>query len=550
MIPRIRQLLTTGLLVLLLGATTLSAQEGSLVIVPHPDAANQTQTMREILDKTRALFDQQQGDAGDDKSAMSDAYGRLGMVYQALQFEDSAEAAYVNAVMLKPDDPRWHHFLAFLYQEKGGSDRAIAEYLRVLQLAPDYLAARTRLGLLFYSLDRKVEAEEEFIVVLAQRPDDAAGIAGLGRLAMDEGRYREAIERFERALVLDPQATQLHYQLGVAYRQIGDMSQARLHMDEAGDRIARIEDPWLLTMQAHSQRADFYLGQGLMAAEGRMMKEAYNMFQLAALVDPNDPRAYVSLARASLALGNLEATQDFLGRALLIAPNDPNALFNVGLMNDQGGDTDLAIEYYQRAIEAEAGFADPMIYLANALMRKGQYVEAAGYYAQASQLHKENAAALHLEALAHLASGQCARAMAALDESLTINPASAQALQTRARTYATCPAATAEQKQIALDDAGELYTQLPNLEHAETLAMTKAALGEYEEAADYQAQAMFEAIKAGGTDKFPGLQGNMERYRDRQPPLEAWPVTHPIFYPPPPNLTVLSEADSPSPQSP
>jgi len=544
------RLLTTGLLVLFLGATTLWAQESILAIVPHPNPANQTQQMRKILTNARALFNQQREEAGDDKSALSDAYGRLGMVYQSLQFEDSAAAAYSNAKTLKPDDPRWHHFLAFLYQEKGDPDRAISEYLRVLQLAPDYLAARTRLGLLFYTLDRKVEAEEEFVVVLAQRPNDAAVITGLGRIAMDEGRYQEAIERFERAFELDYQANQLHYLLGLAYRQIGDMAQARLHMDEAGDRIARIEDPWLITMQTHSQGADFYLGQGLMAAQGRMMKDAFNMFQLAALVDPNDPRAYVSMARASLAMGNLEAAEDFLGRALAIAPDDPNALFNVGLMNDQGGDTDTAIEYYQRAIEAQAGFADPMIYLGNALMRKGKYAEAASFYAQASQLHKQDAAVLHLEALAHLASRQCARAMAALDEALAINPAGGQTLQTRARTYATCPAATDEQKRIALDDAGDLYTQLPNLEHAETLAMAKAALGQYQEASDYQAQAMFEAIKAGGANKFPGLTENMERYRDQQPPVEAWPVTHPIFYPPPPKLTAPSEVDSPSPQSP
>jgi predicted O-linked N-acetylglucosamine transferase (SPINDLY family) len=249
-------------------------------------------------------------------------------------------------------------------------------------------------------------------------------------------------------------------------------------------------------------------------------------------------------------MGNLNATQDFLSRALAIAPDDPNALFNVGLMNDQSGDTDKAIEFYRRAVDAEAGFADPMVYLANALMRKGQYVEAAGFYAQAGQLHSEDAAILHLESLAHLASGQCERAMAALNEALAISPGSGQALQTRARTYATCPAATDEQKRIALDDAGELYTQVPNLEHAETLAMAKAALGQYQDAADYQAQAMFEAIKAGGVDKFPGLQQNMERYRDAQPPLEAWPVAHPVFFPPPPDLTVTYGAESSAPESP
>ena len=65
--------LATGLVVLLLSATPLSAQESSLVIVPHPDPANETEQMREILDKARVLFKQQQQEAGEDQAALSDA---------------------------------------------------------------------------------------------------------------------------------------------------------------------------------------------------------------------------------------------------------------------------------------------------------------------------------------------------------------------------------------------------------------------------------------------------------------------------------------------
>jgi hypothetical protein len=106
-------------------------------------------------------------------------------------------------------------------------------------------------------------------------------------------------------------------------------------------------------------------------------------------------------------------------------------------------------------------------------------------------------------------------------------------IQTRARTFATCPAATAEQKQIALMDARALYELRPNLAHAETLAMAEAALGNFQDAADYQAQAMFESFKSGGPERYPGLQDNMERYRDEQPAEKAWPASHPVFAPDP-----------------
>ena len=83
---------------------------------------------------TRALSDRA------DAPELAAAFGQYGMVLQAAEFYDVAEPCYLNAQKLAPDEVRWPYYLAGLYKSRGETDKAEAAYKQALALRPDDLA--------------------------------------------------------------------------------------------------------------------------------------------------------------------------------------------------------------------------------------------------------------------------------------------------------------------------------------------------------------------------------------------------------------------------
>jgi hypothetical protein len=79
----------------------------------------------------------------------------------------------------------------------------------------------------------------------------------------------------------------------------------------------------------------------------------------------------------------------------------------------------------------------------------------------------------------------------------------------------------------------ELLKSQRTLELRQTMAMTLAELGEYEEAANWQREAMTAARQSGREDLMPRLQENLKLYENRQPCRTPWPDDDPVFHPRP-----------------
>ena len=73
---------------------------------------------------------------------------------------------------------------------------------------------------------------------------------------------------------------------------------------------------------------------------------------------------------------------------------------------------------------------------------------------------------------------------------------------------------------------------MSGVEMAVTLAMALAANGEFAEAVEYQAEAMFEAIREQDTARKDILYGDMQRYQQKKRALKTWPDGAEIFLPP------------------
>jgi hypothetical protein len=79
----------------------------------------------------------------------------------------------------------------------------------------------------------------------------------------------------------------------------------------------------------------------------------------------------------------------------------------------------------------------------------------------------------------------------------------------------------------------ELLKTQRTLEMAQTMAMTFAEVGQFEEAVTWQRDAMAAAKQAGREDLTARLEENLKRYESRQPCRTPWRDDDPVFHPRP-----------------
>ncbi len=521
-------------LLVLLAVSAARAQEDSapaLELVPHPELSALKPEVRDRLGPAVEYFRSQRGRL--EGRPLGLAYGRMGMNYQAWEQQNAAAACYRNAMALDSQNPRWPYLYAVYAEETGDLEAAIANYRKALSIQPTYTAAYARIGRVFLDAGMLREAEAAFDVVLNQDPDAAAGLAGMGEVAAGNGEFERAVGLYRRALDNQPEATQVHYQLGLAYRELGRRDEAKAELDKAGQRVPTIEDPLLAFVQALTQGADGYLEGARTAIKVGQPDVALRFFDLATSIEPDNVDALVEMGNLQASTGDLDGALLTFARVLSQQPARADAAFFMGAILEQRGEQAEADRYYARALETRPELVQPRMLLANSLMRQGEFGEASEHYSQIIRQLPEETEVQYLLGLAWLADGQCDLAQQSLLRALKLSKGEGDILVALARAYSTCPAATAEQRQQALDAAEARYGKSPGLNEAETLAMACAANGRFEDAVDFQTQAIFEALKEGDTTRAEWHKANLALYENQQPATVPWPLNDPIYQPRP-----------------
>ena len=253
---------------------------------------------------------------------LAEAYGKLGMVYQAMQLQAAAKAAYRNAIMLNPDSPQWPFYLAIYHEEIGELAEAARLYSDSLKIAPQMAGTWLRLAEVLLETGDLTNSEKAFRRTLSLERGQVVAIAGLGTIALRREQYRSAIAAFEAALRIQPEATQLHYRLAMAYRNQGDREKATAHLEKSGKRIPSSFNPWIELMKARAKGAGYYVRVGRNAATGGDYRRAMAVYNLALDMDPENLAALYNLAATSLVMGNRERARGYLEQALVLAPDD------------------------------------------------------------------------------------------------------------------------------------------------------------------------------------------------------------------------------------
>lgn len=488
---------------------------------------------------------------GDSTAAVHYAAGRI-----ANAREQSAEAIehFESALELQPEARNLHSLLATLYQRTG--NRQKAEY-HVAEIGggivifddPRIEAVNARVVGVGPILDRALEAygdedyaasAEAYLEALELEPDNPTALRGAAGSLREGGRIDEALRILRRF-------TETHPENRLARLELGTTLVEANRIDEALPLLRQ-----LTTEQADFQQAFVNYGVALTRAE--RFADAEAAFERALELDPFDQVTRFQLSIAQRGRGDDDAAVRTLEKIIAEAPTFVRARQHLGEMLRELGRPERAAEHFAAVAELEEAapqeralaryqlgslaisanrleeaidhleasvelFPDlwqARMALGNRYRDADRQLEAAEQYAVVARLQPELALARVEEARAWARGGRPAQALERLEEGRRELPRAAEIANLQARLLATVEDENLRDGRRALALATDLVTGLPRPEHAETLAMALAAVGDFERALAQQQNLVEQVRGRGSVRDLRRLEDNLERYRRRQ----------------------------------
>ncbi|MFC1734807.1 tetratricopeptide repeat protein [Candidatus Hydrogenedentota bacterium] len=329
-----------------------------------------------------------------------DAFQRLAEAYMLIGRDDLAITPLERHALLRPSSPKANVSLAELYLRQGMYDAALEQCGEALAAVPKSSEAWTLKGLTEITLGRRMDALKSFEMVEEITRKDPATLASPALVALARGDFDTALDKALDSVARNDDVGETFNVLGLVYERRGDM-------DDALDSFRRAleKDPGLAPARAN-------LSKMYVKAGGNF--NAVKIFQSWLQTNRADSFAQLALAELYMALGLTESALDEYEKLLKTFPNNIEALI---------GKADALVESweYGRAVAAafEAVKIAPQNFrthasAATALRARGEFERAATEWVRAAGLRRNFSEDMLNAALAYLASGNYAKAEAAL----------------------------------------------------------------------------------------------------------------------------------------
>jgi tetratricopeptide (TPR) repeat protein len=319
--------------------------------------------------------------------------------------------------------------------------------------APTNLDARLAMPRALIAAGQVSAAEQALQPLSKGLPNDTRINVVEGQLALARRDPKAAAQRFQRALASEPASVGALDGLLISKVAAGDAGGAALLATQTVSRSP--EDARLLVVSARA----FALANDLAKAESTLrtaierdpqLLEAYSMlgqiymrqnradealreFQRLAELQPNEvgPRTIVGvLLHAAGKVGDARQSYE---AALRLDPTAVVAANNLAWMTmEEGGNLDVALQLAQAATQRAPSSGVVRDTLGRIYYRKGLYPSAIAALEEAVKLEAKNADYRVQLAMAYARNGEAAKARAALDAALALNPKAAAAAEAQA----------------------------------------------------------------------------------------------------------------------
>ena len=321
------------------------------------------------------------------------------------------------------------------------------------------------------------EMEAQLRQLLQADPDNAEALLRLGGLMFQLGRIEEAKQLLQRCTEVAPEIPEAHATLAVILEQQGDLEGAEREFTQA--------------LQLIPENTTIRIRRASLRHRLNRSDEALADLNHAAAIDPQNLQALFGQSAILVALGRQQEAMEPL-RTVLETTTEPKALAEAHLMlgNLQAGqgEYDGAADDFTQSVSADPDNPQPQFGLAVALMMAERYPEA----------------------------------LASLDKSATKFPDNVAMKHVLARLLATCPDESVRDGQRSRQLATEVMESSPGAEHAQTLAMALAELGDFEQAANLQRQVITRIRETGSQEDTTIMQQRLEKFEQQQPVRAPW----------------------------
>ncbi|MDO8434551.1 MAG: tetratricopeptide repeat protein [Candidatus Binatus sp.] len=144
-----------------------------------------------------------------------------------------AEAAYLEAIKVAPNDPRTHIALGNLYVFEHKAGPAQVEFMKVLETDPKNAATHVVLGNLFVDQNQMGSAENQFRAAVILEPERPNHHLQLAEALRKQGKLMEAEAEIRAAIGLVPKDAQAHLALGnLLAAEPGRSAEANVEYDQ------------------------------------------------------------------------------------------------------------------------------------------------------------------------------------------------------------------------------------------------------------------------------------------------------------------------------
>ncbi|BAH38454.1 MAG TPA: DUF4388 domain-containing protein [Gemmatimonas aurantiaca] len=283
------------------------------------------------------------------------------------------------------------------------------------QPPPESRVAEYRnLGIAFYRTGLLFEAEREFRRVLELRDADGIARFHLGLVHTRREEWREAAEAFARAAEQPEAPAAVFHNLAFCTARLGDIGQAKRHLDEATRRAGAQPDPRIALTAAQFALTD-----------GDMAEAEVQLARARAQWGARQPSAaWFHLAGLAAAIGGESArAQALLEEGLTAHPHAAPLHNNLAVVQERRGSYEAAARTAEHALLEDANSAHLHKNLGDYLYRGQRYDEAFDALTRVVRLAPNHGPDVYLKlGNVHYRRGALDDARAAWEQALALDP--------------------------------------------------------------------------------------------------------------------------------
>ena len=331
----------------------------------------------------------------------------LAMIFGQGNVEEATTLAN-NFIKKHPKDGFGWKVLGAIYEKQNQLEPALEATHKAADLMKNDPEVFYNLGNLLSDLTRsrataKNEAIDAYQKAIKIQPDFAQAHFNLATLLKQSGELDEALEHFYAAYQAFPDTPMVIQEYAQALLQAGAVDSAIAcfeHWTEIAPKdplpYYNLGHAWLAAHNDAAALDAFYHAVNLKPdyAEAyctianiynaqHKRDEAIQLYQKALECVPNYVSALNNLGTCYQSIGQLDAAETILLRAVDAAPEYEVAHFNLGIVYDNKREVTLAEKHYREAIRINPNYCDAHNNLGNLLRAQGQNEEAEAQYRQA-----------------------------------------------------------------------------------------------------------------------------------------------------------------------